>query len=200
MTDADPTGHGAHVALSAATLALGLGDPAGDFAALYASFHDGIRRTLGCLGVPQAAIDDALQEVFVVVHRRLDDPARFDSVKGWLYGIARRIAWRHHRSASRTAHKLARIEPPADGVSPELELERREAIAFMHGFLATLDEDQREVFVLAEIEGLTAPEIATVVEAKLNTVYSRLRLARARFEHALQRQQARTRREASHGT
>lgn len=175
-------------------------DPATDFAGLYATFHDGLRRTLTCLGVPPAAVDDALQEVFVVVHRRLDDPARVRSLRGWMYGIARRVAWRHHRTASRHAHKLALVEPPVEPVSLDDLLDRREAIAFMQGFLSTLDDDQREVFVLAEIEGLSAPEIATVVEAKLNTVYSRLRLARARFELAVQRQQLRTHREANHGT
>ncbi len=175
-------------------------DPAADFAGLYAMFHDGLRRTLACLGVPPAAVDDALQEVFVVVHRRLDDPARVHCLKGWMYGIARRIAWRHHRTASRHAHKLAAVEPPVEPASLDEVLARNEAIDFMHRFLSTLDDDQREVFVLAEIEGLSAPEIATVVEAKLNTVYSRLRLARARFELAVQRQQVRTHREASHGT
>lgn len=173
----------------------------GEFAELYLRFHDGIRRTLGCLGVPTAAIDDAVQEVFVVVHRRLDDPARIESIRGWMYGIARRVAWRHHRTAGRIARKLAAVEAPVDdGSTPERDLERREAIAFMQGFLDGLDPDQREVFVLAEIEGLSAPEIATVVEGKLNTVYSRLRLARARFEQALARQHARDRREVRHAT
>lgn len=175
--------------------------PDGEFAGLYLRFHDGIRRTLGCLGVPTAALDDAVQEVFVVVHRRMDDPARIESVRGWMYGIARRVAWRHHRTAGRIARKHAAVEAPVDdGSTPERELERREAIAFMQGFLDGLDPDQREVFVLAEIEGLSAPEIATVVEGKLNTVYSRLRLARARFEQALARQHARARREVRHAT
>ncbi len=196
MTDRPHAGH--PEAMGSARSAEGV---EAEFAALYLRFHDGIRRTLGCLGVPTAALDDAVQEVFVVVHRRMDDPARIEGVRGWMYGIARRVAWRHHRTAGRIARKHAAVEPPADdGRSPERELERREAIAFMHEFLDSLDPDQREVFVLAEIEGLSAPEIAGVVEGKLNTVYSRLRLARARFEQALARQHARTRREVRHAT
>jgi RNA polymerase sigma-70 factor (ECF subfamily) len=179
--------------------ATSLDPPELDFAELYARHHDGVRRTLVCLGVPEAIADDALQEVFVVVHRRLDDPSRYQSIKGWIYGIARRVAWRHHRSDARARRKLALVEPPIDASTPEAELARREAIAFMQGFLAGLDPDQRDVFVLAEIEGVSAPEIATIVGAKLNTVYSRLRLARGRFEVALQRRGARTRREEEQG-
>ena len=171
------------------------------FTELFHAHFRGVYANLRRLGVPESAVDDALQEVFVVVHRRMDEPARIEGVRGWMYGIARRVAWRHHRTAGRIARKHAAVEPPADDArSPERELERREAIAFMHEFLDSLDPDQREVFVLAEIEGLSAPEIAGVVEGKLNTVYSRLRLARARFEQALARQHARTRREVRHAT
>lgn len=194
MTDRAAAGHGGGVAPAAS-----LDDDPLAFAELYARHHDGVRRTLACLGVPAAIVDDALQEVFVVVHRRLGDPSRYQSVKGWIYGIARRVAWRHHRSDARARDKLARVEPPVDDSTPESELAKREAIAFMHEFLAGLDGDQREVFVLAEIEGLAAPEIATIVGAKLNTVYSRLRLARGRFELALQRRGARARREDRDG-
>ncbi len=195
MTDRGAIGHGGDVAAPAAAF-----DPAElDFAELYARHHDGVRRTLACLGVPEPVVDDALQEVFVVVHRRLEDPSAYQSVKGWIYGIARRIAWRHHRTDRRARSKLARVELSHDEDSPETELARREALAFMHTFLDGLDDDQREVFVLADIEGLSAPEIATIVGAKLNTVYSRLRLARGRFELALQRRGARTRREGERG-
>lgn len=57
----------------------------------------------------------------------------------------------------------------------------------MNRFLAELDPKQAEVFYLAEVEGLTAPEIAAALEIKLNTVYARLRLSRERFERALRR-------------
>jgi RNA polymerase sigma-70 factor, ECF subfamily len=191
VTDRRAAGHAGNVAASATAI----DPPELDFAELYAAHHDGVRRTLVCLGVPEAIADDALQEVFVVVHERLDDPTQYQSIKGWIYGIARRVAWRHHRTDARAKKKLALVDPPRDDGTPESELARREAIDFMHEFLDGLDADQREVFVLAEIEGLSAPEIATIVSAKLNTVYSRLRLARGRFEQALQRRGARARRE-----
>ena len=58
----------------------------------------------------------------------------------------------------------------------------------VRSFLDELDEPQRIVFYLADIEGLTAPEIVAAVGVNLNTVYARLRLARKRFERAMARQ------------
>jgi RNA polymerase sigma-70 factor (ECF subfamily) len=75
--------------------------------------------------------------------------------------------------------------------SPSASLERVEAMRVVDGLLATLDEDKREVFVLAEIEQMTAVEIAEIVEANPNTVASRLRAARRDFEKALARFRAR---------
>jgi RNA polymerase sigma-70 factor (ECF subfamily) len=165
------------------------------FARLFAEHHDGVRRTLGCLGVPPSAVDDALQEVFVIVHRRIDEVNAAASPRAWIYGVARRVAWRHHRSSFRAAQRLAHVDPPPSPASPHAAIERDEAVSFLESFLAKLDGDQREVFVLAEVEGLSAPEISSIVDANLNTVYSRLRLARARFEQALERHRARARTE-----
>jgi RNA polymerase sigma-70 factor (ECF subfamily) len=165
------------------------------FAAVYDRYYEPVWRTLACLGVPAATLDDAVQEVFLVVHRRLGDPARYGSLKSWIYAIARRVAWHHHRSQSRQARRLALVRPADPLPSPEQQLERSEALEIMARFLDALPPEQREVFVLAEIEGLPAPDIARIVEAPLNTVYSRLRLARSRFEETTARMQARIRRE-----
>lgn len=166
-----------------------------DFLRLYADHHDGVRRTLACLGVPASVVDDALQEVFVIVHRRIAEAESSVSPRAWIYGVTRRVAWRHHRSSARASRRLSAVDPPLPLPSPHAALEHGEAVTFVETFLAGLDDDQREVFVLAEIEGLSAPEISAVVDANLNTVYSRLRLARARFEQALERQRARAQRE-----
>jgi RNA polymerase sigma-70 factor, ECF subfamily len=191
VTDARPTGHNLDAMAASAT---GRPHEARAFARLYADHHDGVRRTLGCLGVPAASVDDALQEVFVIVHRRF--VAESETIqRAWIYGITRRVAWRHHRASTRAARRLALVDAPEDFPTPLAVLERGEAVAFVDAFLGGLDDAQREVFVLAEIEGLSAPEIASAVESNLNTVYSRLRLARARFEQALGRQRVRERRE-----
>lgn len=168
----------------------------GTFAEVYARHHDAVWRTLAALGVPDASLDDGVQEVFVVVYRRLGDPQRYGSVRAWIYAIARRVAWRHHRGRERSKRRdeQSRLHP-SPAPDPEDDLARREAAAFLQRFLARLDEPQRVVFVLAELEGLSAPEIASIVEAKVPTVYSRLRLARTRFQRAVARLQARQRRQ-----
>ena len=67
----------------------------------------------------------------------------------------------------------------------------REAVRTLHTILDELDDEKREVFVLAELEQMTVPEIADAVEANVNTVYSRLRAARREFDQAVLRHRAR---------
>jgi RNA polymerase sigma-70 factor (ECF subfamily) len=99
--------------------------------------------------------------------------------------------WRTHqrRPGDRAAEDPAAIHAlVADREeSPFARLERVEAVRILDRLLAELDDDKREVFVLAEIEQMTAVEIAEIVEANANTVSSRLRAARQEFEKALLR-------------
>jgi len=167
-------------------------DPEGPlvFEAVYAAHFRGVWRTLHRLGVSRAQLDDAAQDVFVVVYRRLGE---FDgrSLRGWLYAIAVRVAsdyrrrpW-YRRSVPLTESVIDSAPDP--GQASELG----ESVRLLHELLATLSDDQRVVFVLGELEQLTAPEIAKVLELNLNTVYSRQRAARARFEAALARHRGR---------
>ncbi|HXU60160.1 MAG TPA: sigma factor-like helix-turn-helix DNA-binding protein, partial [Polyangia bacterium] len=71
---------------------------------------------------------------------------------------------------------------------------KQQAARFVDAFLRDLNEDQRDVFVLAELEQLSAPEIVSVLGVPLNTVYSRLRLARVEFGKAVARHRARDQR------
>jgi RNA polymerase sigma-70 factor (ECF subfamily) len=172
-----------------------------NFATFYRRHHARVWRTLSCLGVPDDELDDAVQDVFVVVYRRMGDPERYQSIKSWLYAVARRVAWRQRRTGARARNKLQQVarEPTPSQTPPDEAVARQQAVRFVRRFLDVLDEEQRTVFVLADIEGLTAPQIAEVVGAKVATVYSRLRLARRRFAQAVARQGARHRREAEHG-
>jgi len=161
------------------------------FVELYEEHFAFVWRSIRRLGVDDASVDDAVQDVFVVVHRRLGDFEGRSSVRSWLFGIARRIAKDHRRRRQRKdAGKV-----PAEGLvhpgnSPRDDAERAEARALLHRFLDGLDDEKREVFVLAELEQLSAPEIAEATETNLNTVYSRLRAARQLFEKAVHRGQA----------
>lgn len=144
-------------------------------------------RTLRALGVDEAALDDAVQDVFIVVHRRLADFEGRSALSTWLYGIARRVASQYRRRR-RTGGDPAVLERQAEpGPSPCDDAERRQAARLVMALLAELDDDKREVFVLMELEQLAAPAVAELLAIPVNTVYSRLRLARQRFEAALAR-------------
>jgi RNA polymerase sigma-70 factor (ECF subfamily) len=147
------------------------------------------------LGLPRGSVDDALQDVFLVVHRRLPEFDGRTPLKNWLFGIARRVASEYRRGTRRAIRRLE-VVPDLDlHPAGTRELTRVEAAELVRRFLTTLDETKREVFLLAEVEGMTAPEIARALGVKLNTVYGRLRAARLRFEKAVTRHEARTARE-----
>jgi len=164
------------------------------FEAVYDTYFPYIWRSVQRLGVPASHADDAVQEVFIVVHRKLLQFEGRSTLKTWLYGIAVRVARIHRLRYARSTrlHEVApdRIRAP-DAAQPDERAANAEAARLVHALLAGLDDDQREAFVLAELEQLAAPEIAEALGVKLNTVYSRLRLARAAFAEAAARHRAR---------
>ncbi len=148
-------------------------------------------RSLRRLGVPEAALDDAAQDVFIVALRRRAEFRGRSSYRTWLFGIAANVA----REQRRSGRRAAVLEPIDEALqssqsSPLEQATDAEAVRFVEAFLATLDDAKREVFILAELEQMPAPEIADAVGAKLNTVYSRLRAAREAFALLLERQAA----------
>jgi RNA polymerase sigma-70 factor (ECF subfamily) len=163
------------------------------FEVLYEQHFDFMWRSLRRLGVPDAQLDDAVQDVFLVVHRRLGEFEGRSTVKTWLFGIALRVASVHRRAAARRPTEPLPEEPSDLGAQPLADAltEAAEAARLLHRLLDCLDEDRRAVFVLAELEQMTAPEISTALGVNLNTVYSRLRLARRDFDVALARHRAR---------
>jgi RNA polymerase sigma-70 factor (ECF subfamily) len=172
--------------------------PAPSFAELFDAHFIFVWRTARRLGIPESSLDDVVQETFMVAYRRREEFEGRSSVKTWLFGIAFNVVRAHRREVGlkypAALHAEQRADPGelADGADgPHESAARREAARFVDRFLENLNEDQRDVFVLAELEQLSAPEIATVVGAPLNTVYSRLRLARAEFARAVARYRAR---------
>lgn len=155
-----------------------------EFSSLYREYFGFAWASLRRLGVSAATIDDAAQDLWVTVHRRLEslDPAA--SVKAWLFGIARRVASQHRRTEQRHRRKLAAYSVANVRRSAE-PMKRGEAALTMERFLETLDETKRVAFVLSEVEGWSAPEIARVVGTSPNTVYSRVRLARKQLRKHL---------------
>jgi RNA polymerase sigma-70 factor (ECF subfamily) len=158
---------------------------------MHASF---VHRVLLRLGVPPADVDDALQEVFLVVARRLASYEERDALRAWLFTIARQVALHARRTEARSRHRAeqaAQRQEHDPALDPEGALAQRQDAALARSMLEKLPADQAMVFYLAEVEGFTAPEIAASLEIKLNTVYTRLRLSRARIEQWTERLMAR---------
>lgn len=156
------------------------------FDEVYEELFDFVWRSLRRLGVSRAGIDDAVQDVFVVVHRRLAEFEGRSSVRTWVFGIALRVA-RDHRRRARRKGGHAPLDPriPDEGPGPAESLARWEAVRELDRILGALDEDKRAVFVLMEIEEMSAPDAALALGANVNTVYSRLRAARREVLAAL---------------
>jgi RNA polymerase sigma-70 factor (ECF subfamily) len=153
-----------------------------DFDAMYREHFGFVWRTLRRLGVHVDSLDDAAQEVFLVVHRRASELRSEGSPKAWLFAIAQRVASDHRRWRRRKGNLL-----PLDGEVPgrtQTPLEHamdREASSLVLDFLAQLDEPRRAAFLLADLEQMTAPEIARATGANINTVYYRIASARKAF-------------------
>lgn len=190
---------------AAAALPVGAGrQQAPRFAELYESYFSFVWRSARRLGTPESNLDDVVQDIFMVAFRRLDEFEGRSSVKTWLYGIVFNVVRAHRRELSQK-HPQAladdrRVDPDllVDGTDgPHEQASKSEAARVVDQFLDSLDDDRRAVFVLAELEQLTAPEIAAIVRSPLNTVYSRLRLARIDFAKAVTRHRARDDRRTS---
>jgi len=153
---------------------------------LYAPF---VGRSLRYLGIGESDVEDAAQEVFVVVLRRLDDFEGRSSLQTWLYGICVRIALAYRRKVSRRKEHVV-DEPPAPSIPPPqpAKLEQEEARARLQRILEGLDEAKRSVFVLYEIERMPMKEVAEALGCPLQTAYSRHQAARKHVLGAFERQ------------
>src|SRR4029079_18384833 len=123
-------------------------------------------------------------DVFMAFFRGQDayDPSR--PLRPWLFGIAFRVASDHRRRARfRRELPAEDLDPPSLTPSADEQLAQKEARRLVERGLSFTDRDQRGVFTRNEIEGLAMPEIARSLRAPLNTLYSRLRLGRRKFEH-----------------
>ncbi|MFV8754656.1 RNA polymerase sigma factor [Nannocystaceae bacterium ST9] len=156
-----------------------------EFEALYHEHFAFVWRTLRRLGVPEATIDDATQDVFVVAHRRFGVWEQRASARVWLHGVAKRVASKHRRGHDRHERKVAALPIPEGPRMLDEHVADRARLERIAAAIDRLEPERREVYVLAELEGLSAPEIAELLDCKLNTVYSRLRRARADLDAAL---------------
>ncbi len=168
------------------------------FDSVYHSYASFVWRNARRLGVSYGAVEDVMQEVFLVVHRRLPEFEERTSVRAWLSAILIRVVRAHRRNARRKdgaqENGPPSLEPDSLGdtrsLSPLEAAERDEAVQELYGILSRMNEERREVLVLSELEELTAPEIAQALQVNVNTVSWRLRTARQEFERMVLRRRA----------
>jgi RNA polymerase sigma-70 factor, ECF subfamily len=153
---------------------------------VYESHFSYVWTCLRRLGVWDRDLEDATHDVFVVVHRRMDDFDATRPIKPWLAGISARVASEFHRRA-RNRYEIASDDVEAIATTPAADdvMRDRQRRALVLQALERLDFDRRTVFVLHDIEGHAMPEIASSLETSVNTLYSRLRAARAEFAAAV---------------
>ena len=157
------------------------------FAQIYASELSFVWNLVRRFGVPQEHMEDVAQDVFMVVYRKLGEFDRSRSIRSWLYGIAYRTSLSSFRKEGRHAHgELEEDALVAAGDDGETKIGRQEDDEVVRKAISTIPPDRRGVFVLHELEERTMPEISAALDLKLNTAYSRLRLARRDFRVACQ--------------
>ncbi|MDF3064413.1 MAG: polymerase sigma factor RpoE [Polyangiaceae bacterium] len=169
------------------------------FEAVYAETFPIVWRSARRLGVLPSAIDDVVQEVFVAVHRQLEQFEGRCAVKTWVFGILLRVVGNYRRTrrrkgAGRSTSSVV-DDPDAlvadQALGPLEQAQARQAALIVRELLETLPETHAAVFVMSQLEGMTAPEIAEATATNLNTVYSRLSAAKRDFSRALELRAAR---------
>jgi RNA polymerase sigma factor (sigma-70 family) len=157
------------------------------FEALYRDNYAFVWRCARRMCIDDGELEDVIQDVFVIAYRRIDSLAPGIAPSTWLFGIMRNVVRNRARGRGRHDRRLGAIAREVDASERHRQrletvfAERVFASQMLLGFLRELDESQRAVFVLAELEGHSAKEIAAALAISPNTASSRLRLARRAF-------------------
>jgi RNA polymerase sigma-70 factor (ECF subfamily) len=168
---------------------------AASFTRIYDEYADFVWRNVRRLGIPRSSAEDVVQEVFIVVQRRLPEFDGRAAMRSWIFGILVRAVHHHRRTFQRkgahcvsleqdTPHANAGVAP---GLSPSEQAERAERVRLLETLLNQLDEDKRTVLILSELEQWKLREIAEYLGSNTNTVHSRLRAAKRAFENLYRR-------------
>jgi RNA polymerase sigma-70 factor, ECF subfamily len=166
------------------------------FREIYDTYFDFVWRGAAHRGVPSSALDDVTQEVFIVIDRKLPEFEARSSLRAWIAGIVRRVVADYVRKRGNRPTGDVTLERELAAALPDVDaLDRRAALELVDVLLAKMSEDQRETFVLHELEELSCAEIAGLTSTNENTVWTRLRAARRIFHEGVARQRARSSRQ-----
>ncbi len=155
--------------------------------ALYERYAQPVFRFLSALGVPPEEREDAAQDVFIAVYRGLKQFRGDAQLSTWIYRIAARHA--SHLGRRRRMRSFLSLLPwhEAEPEPQDDPAEKASDLRLLDRLLDKLSPKKRMVLVLFEIEGLGVNEIAIVMGCPPNTVWSRLRHARAELVKAARR-------------
>ncbi len=147
-------------------------------------------RVLRAMGVNPHQIEDAAQDVFFVVHNKLNEFEGRSQLSTWIYGITLRVGHNYRRKLSRQPEQ----QELQDGdlmtrATPEQEAQDSQSSRLVVSFCEGLDDGMRDVFVLCFLEERRPVEVAELLGLKQQTVYSRVRILRAAFRETLEREQ-----------
>ena len=169
-----------------------------DLAATYREHYGFVWRSLRRLGVPDGAVDDAVHDVFVVAARRLKEFEGRAAITSWLFSVAVHVSQHQRRAIARRRRRREAIARHTEATGqPRDAYAQQDAAHTLHALLDHLDDGQRHVFILMELEQMTGREVAQILGLKTATVHSRLRAARTQLRrHAEQLGAAPVRRSA----
>ncbi len=157
---------------------------------IFAEHHAFVWRVVRGLGVPASEVDDVVQEVFIVLHRRRKELRVGDCPRGLLYGIARRVAGRQQRTSRRYTARLAAVAtlpPRPPTADPERRALLEERATIVRTALDAMDDDKRIMFEMTQVEGMSIAHAADVLGVNVNTAYARARSARTLIKQAIAR-------------
>jgi RNA polymerase sigma-70 factor, ECF subfamily len=163
---------------------------------VYTSHADFVWRTLLRMGLSRDDVGDAVQDVFLVVHEQLEHFEGRCAMNTWLFTICRSVASRRRKRALRERENVVdgELEEVIDlRADVARAAEHNQNLLLLETILGSIETAQRNVFILFELERMSAGDISQALGIPLGTVYSRLQLARNSFRQALARHQAKAR-------
>lgn len=154
------------------------------FETLYREHCQFVARAARRLNAPEGQIEDVVQDVFIVVGRRLHEFEGRASIKTWLFAITVRVVAVHRRTEARHKRRIGALAMWLSQGVGHGSLSDRESAHNLQTMLARLDERRRAVFILVELEGATAKEVAAELNLPVSTVNTCLKTARRRLAKA----------------
>jgi RNA polymerase sigma-70 factor (ECF subfamily) len=156
--------------------------------AIYREHYDFVWRNARRLGCAEDCVEDAVQEVFLVVERRLGEFEGRASVRTWLFAITYRVVQRLLRDRRRYRARIGQLGAQTEGERATLPHQRTDAQRTLIRLLSRLDEAKRVTFILIELEGMTSREVADLTHVPAGTVDSRLRSARLQLTKLIEQE------------